>query len=71
VYVRAGLPLLGRAVSPGWLEVGRFLGPSIRDFYSEYPLERQLALWREAGARNVRCKRLSLGGGVVTWGRRG
>jgi demethylmenaquinone methyltransferase/2-methoxy-6-polyprenyl-1,4-benzoquinol methylase len=71
LYVRAGLPLLGRAVSPGWHEVGRFLGPSIRDFYSEYPLERQLALWREAGARDVRCKLLSLGGGVVTWGRRG
>src|SRR5437764_7604858 len=29
IYTRAGLPLVGRLVSPAWLEVGRFLGPSI------------------------------------------
>src|SRR5581483_2625089 len=28
LYVRAGLPAAGRLVSPGWHEVGRFLGPS-------------------------------------------
>ena len=32
LYVRVGLPLAGAAISPGWHEVGRFLGPSIRDF---------------------------------------
>ena len=51
LYVRCGLPALGRAISPGWAEVGRFLGPSVRSFWSQYPLERQLGLWRAAGIR--------------------
>jgi demethylmenaquinone methyltransferase / 2-methoxy-6-polyprenyl-1,4-benzoquinol methylase len=71
LYVRVGLPLAGRAISPGWGEVGRFLGPSIRRFGREHPRERLLALWREAGVEDVRMRRLSLGGGVVVWGRRG
>jgi len=70
LYVRAGLPLAGRAISPGWHEVGRFLGPSIRGFYARVPLERLLLLWRAAGIEDVRARRLSLGGGVVVWGRR-
>jgi demethylmenaquinone methyltransferase / 2-methoxy-6-polyprenyl-1,4-benzoquinol methylase len=70
LYVRAGLPLAGRLISPGWHEVGRFLGPSVRDFYERLPLERLLDLWREAGFEDVRARRLSLGGGVVTWARR-
>jgi demethylmenaquinone methyltransferase/2-methoxy-6-polyprenyl-1,4-benzoquinol methylase len=70
-YVRAGLPLLGRAVSPGWAEVGRFLGPSIRDFWAHFPLETLLELWRDAGLEDVRTRVLSLGGGIVVWGRRG
>jgi demethylmenaquinone methyltransferase / 2-methoxy-6-polyprenyl-1,4-benzoquinol methylase len=70
LYVRAGLPLAGRVISPGWHEVGRFLGPSIRGFWSEWPLERLLATWRDAGISDVRARRLSLGGGVVVWGRR-
>jgi demethylmenaquinone methyltransferase/2-methoxy-6-polyprenyl-1,4-benzoquinol methylase len=70
LYVRVGLPLAGRVISPGWREVGRFLGSSIRDFYERYPLPRLLALWRDAGIADVRMRRLSLGGGVVTWGRR-
>ena len=70
VYVDAVLPATGRLVSPGWLEVGRFLGGSIRDFWRRYPLERQLELWRDAGIEDVRHRRLSLGGGIVIWGRR-
>jgi demethylmenaquinone methyltransferase/2-methoxy-6-polyprenyl-1,4-benzoquinol methylase len=70
LYVRAVLPGAGRLVSPGWHEVGRFLGPSIRGFWQRYPEERLLALWREAGLEDVRRRRLSLGGGVVFWGRR-
>jgi len=70
LYVRVGLPLAGRAISPGWAEVGGFLGPSIRDFYASWPEPRLLELWRAAGIRDVRCRRLSLGGGIVTWGRR-
>ena len=69
-YVGVALPTAGRIVSPGWLEVGRFLGGSIRDFWRRYPLERQLELWRAAGIEDVQCRRLSLGGGIVIWGRR-
>ena len=70
LYVRVGLPLAGRAISRGWAEVGDFLGPSIRGFYERYPDPRLLALWREAGITDVHSRRLSLGGGIVTWGRR-
>jgi demethylmenaquinone methyltransferase / 2-methoxy-6-polyprenyl-1,4-benzoquinol methylase len=71
LYVRVGLPAAGRVLSPGWAEVGGFLGPSIRGFYDRYPEERLLELWWDAGVRDVRARRLSLGGGIVTWGRRG
>ena len=70
LYVRVGLPLAGSAISSGWGEVGRFLGPSIRHFRDEHPPERLLELWREAGIDDVRMQHLTLGGGVVTWGRR-
>ncbi len=70
LYVDAGLPLAGRLVSPGWFEVGRFLGGSIRDFWTHYPIDRQLALWRAAGLYGIEVRRLSLGGGVVIWGTR-
>ncbi|HYT50723.1 MAG TPA: class I SAM-dependent methyltransferase [Gaiellaceae bacterium] len=70
-YVGAALPAAGRIVSPGWHEVGDFLGGSIREFWHRYPLERQVELWRAAGIENVRYRRLSLGGGIVILGRRG
>jgi demethylmenaquinone methyltransferase/2-methoxy-6-polyprenyl-1,4-benzoquinol methylase len=70
LYVRVGLPVAGRVISPGWHEVGSFLGPSIREFHSRLPLERQLALWRAAGIEDVQAWRLSLGGGYVVRGRR-
>lgn len=70
LYVRVGLPTAGRALSPGWGEVGGFLGPSIRDFYARYPEEHLRELWWDAGVRDVRTRRLSLGGGIVTWGHR-
>jgi demethylmenaquinone methyltransferase / 2-methoxy-6-polyprenyl-1,4-benzoquinol methylase len=71
LYVRAGLPLLATMISPGWRDVGSFLGPSIREFWTRYPLERLLAFWGEAGIGDVAARRLSLGGGIVVWGRRG
>jgi demethylmenaquinone methyltransferase/2-methoxy-6-polyprenyl-1,4-benzoquinol methylase len=70
LYVRVGLPGAGRVLSPGWAEVGDFLGPSIRGFYERHPEESLLELWWDAGIRDVRARRLSLGGGIVTWGRR-
>ncbi|HEY2939435.1 MAG TPA: class I SAM-dependent methyltransferase [Gaiellaceae bacterium] len=70
LYVDVGLPALGRAISPGWREVGRFLGASIREFDARFPLPRLVALWHEAGFQDVRARRLSLGGCTVVWGRR-
>jgi demethylmenaquinone methyltransferase / 2-methoxy-6-polyprenyl-1,4-benzoquinol methylase len=70
LYVRVGLPVSGRLISPGWREVGAFLGPSIRDLHARLPIERQVELWRAAGIEDVRVRRLSLGGGYVVWGRR-
>jgi len=70
LYVRAGLPSAGALVSPGWHEVGRFLGPSIRSFWGRWPEASLLAAWEEAGLSEVQSRRLSLGGGLVLWGRR-
>jgi demethylmenaquinone methyltransferase / 2-methoxy-6-polyprenyl-1,4-benzoquinol methylase len=70
LYVRVGLPAAGAVVSQGWREVGRFLGPSIRDFWQRWPEPSLLDAWREAGLTDVRAQRLSLGGGIVVWGRR-
>jgi len=69
-WVRLALPAAGLLLRSGWYEVGRFLGGSIHDFWRAYPLERQLALWRQAGLADAQAHRLSLGGGVVIWGQR-
>jgi demethylmenaquinone methyltransferase/2-methoxy-6-polyprenyl-1,4-benzoquinol methylase len=70
LYVRAGLPAAGRLIGNGWDEVGRFLGPSIRGYYAGGGLERTLESWHAAGIGELRYRLLSLGGGVVIWGRR-
>ena len=68
LWVRIGLPTAGMLISPGWREVGSFLGPSIRDFHraNDLPL-----LWDSAGIEGVQSRRMSLGGGLVMWGRKG
>jgi demethylmenaquinone methyltransferase / 2-methoxy-6-polyprenyl-1,4-benzoquinol methylase len=71
LYVRVGLPVLGRAISPGWGEVGSFLGPSIRGFWERHPAEEIAEAWRQARIGDVHGRRLSLGGGLVLWGTRG
>jgi demethylmenaquinone methyltransferase/2-methoxy-6-polyprenyl-1,4-benzoquinol methylase len=65
-----GLPLAGAAIGRGWREAGSFLGGSIRDFDARWPLPRLFGTWRDAGIADVRARRLSLGGGIVTWGRK-
>jgi len=66
VHTRVGLPLLGRLVSPAWLEVGRFLGPSIEELHTQEP--DLPALWRGAGIGEVTQRRLSFGAGLVMSG---
>jgi demethylmenaquinone methyltransferase/2-methoxy-6-polyprenyl-1,4-benzoquinol methylase len=68
-YTRVGLPLIGRMGSPEWLEVGRFLGPSIEELYAREP--NLTALWRRAGIEQVSERWMSFGAGVVVTGVRG
>jgi demethylmenaquinone methyltransferase/2-methoxy-6-polyprenyl-1,4-benzoquinol methylase len=70
-YTRAVLPAAG-LVTGGrqWADVGRFLGPSISEHYRRYPLEWTVGAWNAAGAEDVTVRRMSLGGGLVMWGRR-
>ncbi len=70
-YTAVGLPTLGRLASREWAEVGRFLGPSIRDFYAQHPLQRIAGYWREAGLIDLTVRPMSLGGGVVISATRG
>jgi demethylmenaquinone methyltransferase/2-methoxy-6-polyprenyl-1,4-benzoquinol methylase len=70
LYVRIGLPGAGAVIAPGWHEVGSFLGPSIRTFWTEWPEPKLLDAWREAGIDEVRARRMSVGGGIVVWGTR-
>src|ERR687898_81105 len=67
-YTRAALPVIGGAVSNEWYRTGRFLGPSISEFYRRYPVPVQVRMWQEAGIRRVRTKQLTLGSAIVTWG---
>jgi len=72
VYTRAVLPIAG-AVLGGrpWFEVGRFLGPNISDHYRRFPVDATVEAWRAAGLHHVETRSMSLGGGIVIWGRRG
>ncbi len=69
VHTRVGLPLIGRLVSAEWLEVGRFLGPSIEELQRLEP--DLVGLWQSAGIREVRLRRPSFGAGLVMSGVRG
>jgi demethylmenaquinone methyltransferase / 2-methoxy-6-polyprenyl-1,4-benzoquinol methylase len=66
IHTRAGLSIIGRAVSPAWFEVGRFLGPNIEELYAREPDLN--ALWRRSGIDDVQERRLSFGAGLVMWG---
>lgn len=71
IYTRVVLPVAG-LLGGGreWARVGRFLGPSIEEHYRRYPLEAHVEMWRAAGLVDVRARPMSLGGGLVMWGRK-
>ncbi|MDA8072738.1 MAG: class I SAM-dependent methyltransferase [Actinomycetota bacterium] len=70
-YTRLVLPVAG-ALTGGrhWYEVGRFLGPNISRFYRCHPVSSLVAEWQAAGFEHIGVRAMSLGGGVVMWGRR-
>lgn len=71
LYTRVVLPAAGFLTGGReWAHVGRFLGPSIEEHYRQFPVERHVAIWREAGFEDVRTRTMSLGGGLVMRGRR-
>lgn len=69
-YTRIVLPVAGAVIRSGWWEVGRFLGPSIDRFADAHPPDVLAGEWRAAGLEDVRIRRMSLGGGLVMWGRK-
>jgi demethylmenaquinone methyltransferase/2-methoxy-6-polyprenyl-1,4-benzoquinol methylase len=70
-YTRLALPVLGGlAGGPAWYRVGRFLGPSISSHYRQHPLGWHVSAWRAAGLTDVETELMSLGGGLVMWGRK-
>jgi demethylmenaquinone methyltransferase/2-methoxy-6-polyprenyl-1,4-benzoquinol methylase len=71
LYTRAVLPAAGRLAGRSWFEVGRFLGPSISEHYRRYPLSWTVDAWQAAGFVEVGVRLMSLGGGLVMWGRKG
>lgn len=69
LYVNAVLPVLGLLTGgPAWWRVGRFLSRSIPAHYTRFPLAAHVAAWEAAGMTDVRCRAMSVGGGLVMWG---
>ena len=67
-YTKAMMPVAMGLLSPGWREVGRFLGPSISRFYGDHSLESIGHMWKQAGMSAVGIQLLSLGGAQIMWG---
>jgi demethylmenaquinone methyltransferase/2-methoxy-6-polyprenyl-1,4-benzoquinol methylase len=67
-HTRIGLPIMGRAVSREWYEVGRFLGPSIEQLHAAEP--DIPALWAAAGISGAQQRNMSFGAGIVVTGAR-
>ena len=72
LYTRFVLPVAG-FVTGGrqWFRVGAFLGPNISGHYRRYPVSWTIDAWQKAGMVDVGVRRMSLGGGLVMWGRKG
>jgi demethylmenaquinone methyltransferase / 2-methoxy-6-polyprenyl-1,4-benzoquinol methylase len=70
-YTRLVLPAAGYLTGgEEWLKVGRFLGPNISNHYRRFPVAWTERAWRDAGIDRVGVRQMSLGGGLVRWGRR-
>jgi demethylmenaquinone methyltransferase/2-methoxy-6-polyprenyl-1,4-benzoquinol methylase len=70
-YTRFVLPTAGWLTGGRqWWRVGRFLGPNIANHYRRYSVPWTVRAWEAAGFEEVGVRQMSLGGGVVMWGRR-
>lgn len=71
LYTRAVLPAAGYLLGGReWFEVGRFLGPSISEHYQRYPVAWHEEAWQQAAIDDVHVRLMSVGGGLVMWGRK-
>jgi demethylmenaquinone methyltransferase/2-methoxy-6-polyprenyl-1,4-benzoquinol methylase len=71
LYTRSLLPPAGFALGGSkWWRVGRFLGPNISNFYRTWPYPRIVEAWKAAGMTDVEHSAMSVGGGLVMWGRK-
>ncbi|MHB8329787.1 MAG: class I SAM-dependent methyltransferase [Acidimicrobiales bacterium] len=71
IYTRFVLPVAGLVTGgPEWYRVGRFLGPSISGHYRRHPVPWTVQAWEAAGIGDVEVRTMSVGGGLVMWGRR-
>jgi len=70
-YTRLVLPVAGGLLGGrAWFDVGRFLGPNITEHYRRFSVAATISAWEDAGFSDVGARRMSLGGGLVMWGRR-
>lgn len=67
-YTRVVLPVVGRVIGPGWLQVGSFLGGSIDAFADRWPPALLVEAWEDAGLVDVTVRPMSVGAGTVMWG---
>jgi demethylmenaquinone methyltransferase/2-methoxy-6-polyprenyl-1,4-benzoquinol methylase len=66
-YAGKLLPWAGRLISPSWHRVGRFLPRSIEEFHRRHP--DLIAMWRQAGLVDIKLRKMTMGSGLVMWGR--
>ncbi len=70
-YTRLVLPIAGYMTGGrDWYRVGQFLGPSISAHDRDYGTEWMCRAWQRAGLVDVEVRSMSLGGGLVMWGRK-
>ena len=70
-YTRLVLPTAGWLTGgKEWWRVGRFLGPNISNHYRRYSVPWTVRAWESAGLEDVGFRQMSLGGGLVMWGRK-
>ena len=70
-YTRLVLPVAGYLTGGrDWYRVGRFLGPNISAHDRNYGTEWMRRAWQRAGLVDVGARSMSLGGGLVMWGRK-
>jgi demethylmenaquinone methyltransferase/2-methoxy-6-polyprenyl-1,4-benzoquinol methylase len=67
IHTRIMFPIVGRLISPGWYQVGRFLGPSIGRF-RDWSIPTLSNMLQGAGLEDVNHRLMSLGGGLIMWG---